>query len=69
MSAPLPLLRCNILDYAALQHNCDLARIPLKWSHLSEKNSRQVNNLEHVLIGKVMQLCRNMLWVYSHTRW
>jgi hypothetical protein len=62
VSAPLPLLRCNILDYVALQLNCDLARIPLKWYHLSEKNSRQVNNLEHFLTGKVMQLCRNMLW-------
>jgi len=29
--------------------------------HLSDKKSRQINKLEHVLVGKVAQLCRNML--------
>ena len=38
-----------------------LARIPLGWNHPSEKNSRQIINLEHVVVGKVSQLCRNML--------
>jgi len=52
---PLTLvLQCSILEYVALQHNCDLARIPLKWHHLSEKNSRKTINLEHVLFGKVV---------------
>ena len=37
------------------------ARIPLGWKHPSEKNSRQIVNLGHVVIGNVMQLCRNML--------
>jgi hypothetical protein len=46
-----------------------LARLSLRWNHLSDKKSRQINKLEHVLIGKVVQpriksgagLCRNML--------
>ena len=38
-----------------------LALIPLGWNHPSEKNSRQIINLEHVVVGKVSQLCRNML--------
>jgi hypothetical protein len=38
-----------------------LARIPLGWNHPNEKNSRQIINLKHVVVGKVSQLCRNML--------
>ena len=37
-----------------------LARVPLGWNHPSEMNSRQIINLEHVVVGKVSQLCRNM---------
>ena len=33
-------------------HWRDLARFPLRWNHLSGKKSRQINKLEHVLIGK-----------------
>jgi hypothetical protein len=40
------------------------ALVPLGESP-SEKNSRQLVNLEHVAIGKVEQLCRNML-LMSH---
>jgi hypothetical protein len=36
------------------------ALFPLE-SNPSEKNSLQIINLEHVVFGKVMQLCRNML--------
>ena len=38
-----------------------LARIPFEWNHSSEKHLRQIINLEHVGVGKVSQLCRNML--------
>ena len=34
-------------------HNAALARFPLKWNHLSEKKSRQINKLEHILAGEV----------------
>jgi hypothetical protein len=37
------------------------ARFPLGRYRPSEKKSRQFNNLEHVVIGKVVRLCRNML--------
>jgi hypothetical protein len=36
------------------------ARFPLGFNP-SEKNSRQIIYLEHVVFGKVVQLCRNML--------
>ena len=38
-----------------------LARFPPKWNHFGDKKSRQLNMLEHVLVGKVLTLCRNML--------
>jgi hypothetical protein len=38
-----------------------LARFPIRWSHLIEKNSRQFKNLEHVLVGKAGPLFRDML--------
>jgi hypothetical protein len=38
-----------------------LARIPLEWNHPRDKNTRGFNELEHVLIGKVDPLFRNML--------
>jgi hypothetical protein len=31
------------------------------WNHPIDKNALKINNLEHVLIGKVSQLFRNML--------
>ncbi len=37
----------------ALAFRNPLARIPLGWLHPSEKSSRQIINLEHVVIGKV----------------
>jgi hypothetical protein len=30
-----------------------LARIPAKWNHFAEKDSRQINILEQILIAKV----------------
>ena len=36
------------------------ARFPLGFNP-SEKNSREIVNWEHVVFGKVVQLCRNML--------
>jgi hypothetical protein len=39
----------------------DLERVPIGWNHPIEKNSLQINELEHVLIEKVDQLFRNML--------
>jgi hypothetical protein len=35
--------------------HCDvvLARIPAKWNHFAEKDSRQINILEQILIAKV----------------
>jgi hypothetical protein len=38
-----------------------LARIPIRWNRLIEKNTRQLNMLEHVLVGKVDPLFRDML--------
>jgi hypothetical protein len=38
-----------------------LARFPPEWNHFGDKKSRQLNMLEHVLVGKVFALCRNML--------
>jgi hypothetical protein len=39
-----------------------LERFPIRWSHLIEKESLKFNELEHVLIEKVDQLFRNMLY-------
>jgi hypothetical protein len=38
-----------------------LARFPAKWNYFAEKESRQINNLEHVLADEVMQLRRDLL--------
>jgi hypothetical protein len=38
-----------------------LARFPPKWNRFGDKKARQIQVLEHVLIGKVHTLCRNML--------
>jgi len=37
-----------------------LAHFPPKWN-FDDKKARQIQLLEHVLIGKVPTLCRNML--------
>jgi hypothetical protein len=34
-------------------HYPPLARIPAKWNHFAEKDSRQINMLEQILIAKV----------------
>src|SRR5262245_9505036 len=44
-----------------------LARIPAKWNHFAEKDSRQINILEQILIAKVFNfggICskRRPLW-------
>jgi hypothetical protein len=38
-----------------------LERILIGWNHPIYKNTLKINLLEHVLIGKVSQLFRNML--------
>jgi len=38
-----------------------LARFLPKWNRFGGKKARQIDLLEHVLIGKVRTLCRNML--------
>ena len=38
-----------------------LERFPIAWNHVIEKESLNINNLEHVLIEKVEQLFRDML--------
>ncbi len=40
----------------------ELARIPAKWNHFAEKDSRQINMLEQILIAKVFNfggICSN----------
>jgi hypothetical protein len=44
-----------------------LERIPIGWNHPIDKNTLKINLLEHVLIGKVSQLFRNMLQAYIET--
>jgi hypothetical protein len=39
----------------------ELERIPIGWNHPIDKNTLKINLFEHVLIGKVSQLFRNML--------
>jgi hypothetical protein len=41
--------------------NFSLARFPARWNHLAEKESRQINMLEQILVGEVMQLRRDLL--------
>src|SRR5580693_875449 len=42
------------------------ARIPIRWSHLIDENTRQFMNVEHVLVGKAGPLFRDMLCAYSN---
>ncbi len=39
-----------------------LERLPYTWNHVIEKESLNFKELEHILIEKVEQLFRNMLW-------
>jgi hypothetical protein len=48
-------------NLASARPHPGLARFPIRWSHLIEKNSRQFKNLEHVLGGKAGPLFRDML--------
>ena len=55
----------RVLHIAPLQSQClamALARFPTGWNRPVDKNSRQFKILEHVLIEKVIQLFRNMLY-------
>jgi hypothetical protein len=63
---PLPFRcveRINSLlaAFAGNENHARLARFPIRWNHLIEKNSRQFKNLEHVLVGKAGPLFRDML--------
>jgi hypothetical protein len=44
-----------------------LARIPAKWNHFADKDSRQINMLEQILIAKVCNfggICSSVpLWM------
>jgi hypothetical protein len=46
---PIPGLK----DERFGHQNTHLARIPAKWNHFAEKDSRQINTLEQILIAKV----------------
>jgi hypothetical protein len=46
---------------ATARFQLKLERIPIGWNHPIDKNTLKINLLEHVLIGKVSQLFRNML--------
>jgi hypothetical protein len=53
---PVNGLQSNLrsdFEQGLLYHRRYLARFSLGWNHPSEKNSRQLINLEHVVIGKV----------------
>jgi hypothetical protein len=41
--------------------NRRLERVPIKWTHLIDKDAAQIKELEHVLIKKVEQLFPDML--------
>ncbi|MGI8568171.1 MAG: hypothetical protein ACR2KT_03350 [Methylocella sp.] len=51
-------------DYSgeAGPRKCVLERFPIIWNHVIEKESLNINTVEHVLIEKVDQLFRDMLW-------
>ena len=38
-----------------------LERFPARWNHLAEMETRQINMLEQILVGEVMQLRRDLL--------
>jgi hypothetical protein len=49
-------------DYSdeAGPRKCVAERFPITWNHVIEKESLNINKLEHVLIEKVEQLFRDM---------
>jgi len=51
-------------DYSdeAGPRKCVQERFPITWNHVIEKESLNINKLKHVLIEKVEQLFRDMLW-------
>jgi hypothetical protein len=58
----IPLLRlCTSCRKQSHLSTIHLERIPIGWNHPIDKNRLKINLLEHVLIGKVSQLFRNML--------
>ena len=46
----------------AVRRGVRLERIPLKWTHLIDKDSFKIKELEHVPIENVEQLFRVTLW-------
>jgi hypothetical protein len=51
----LPMLGATMLCQISLE------RVPIKWNHLIDKESLNINKLENVLIEKVEQLFRDLL--------
>jgi hypothetical protein len=39
-----------------------LERFPIRWNHLIKKQSLRFKELEHILMKKVAQLIRGVLW-------
>ena len=38
-----------------------LVRVPAGWNHPAEKDPRQINMLEQILVGEIIQLRRDLL--------
>jgi hypothetical protein len=52
--ADLPIIVDDqYVRFGLLDHGAHLARIPAKGNHFAEKDSRQINMLEQILIAKV----------------
>jgi hypothetical protein len=54
------ITRCAVEERLS-EHQQSLERIPIGWNRPIDKNTLKIDLLEHVLIGKVSQLFRNML--------
>jgi len=50
-----------VIKYRGKCKSFVLERVPIGWNHPIDKNSLQINKLEHVLIEKIDQFFRNML--------
>ena len=46
----------------AVPRGVRLGRVPLKWTHMIDKDSFKIKELEHVLIENIEQLFRVTLW-------
>ncbi len=44
-----------------MSHASELERVPIRWTHLIDKDALQIDKLEHVPVEKVVQLFRNRL--------